>query len=366
MKILFCLENLKMDGAHRATIVVGNYLSHIYDVSFYSLSTIKSYFDLEAPLITAAHPYDTGKSYRDDQPWTDFEVQIEDLIQVLKEDRFDAVVLTAGTLTSFAPFIRQECPNVVQIAWMHNNFKTYMNQYYKGMQHEFQAGLRAVDTIIALTQSDADQFVRYNANTVRLYNPLTLEAEKQSVLAEPVISMVCRLDIAHKGLDLMTDVGALLPDPWQIRVAGTGPDEEKVKQLIADKGLENKVILRGALDDTQLREHYRQSSIFMLTSRWEGLPLVVGEAMTFGLPIVATFNTGTEEYLQESRFGKLAKFEAESVYQALEPLMADVEQRRFWGKTALERSAEFSGERIVEQWVRLLEMLRERKQMGVW
>ncbi len=363
MRILFCLENLKMDGAHRATIVVGNYLSRIYDVSFFSLSTIKSYFELDAPLITAKHPFDTGKSYRGSTPWEDFAEQIKDLIEVLQEDKFDAVVLTAGTLTSFAPFIKKECPNVVQIAWMHNNFKTYMNQYYKGMQKEFQAGLEDVDTIVALTQSDTDQFVQYNENTVCLYNPLTLEANEQSKLNQPVISMVCRMDIAHKGLDLMVDVADSVPDPWIIRVAGTGPDEDEVHRMVAAKGLEGKVDLRGALTDDQLQDHYRESSIFMLTSRWEGLPLVVGEAMTFGLPIVATFNTGTEEYLQDSRYGRLAKFEKDSVLRALEPLLHDKKQRELWGKAALERSTEFSGSRIVEQWVRLLEMLVGRKKV---
>lgn len=365
MKILFCLENLKMDGAHRATIVVGNYLSQIYDVSFYSLSTIKSYFELDAPLFVAEHPFDTGKSYRGDDPWNDFDQQIKDLTKVLKENRFDAVVLTAGTLTSFAPFIRKACPNVIQLAWMHNNFNTYMNQYYKDMQPEFQSGLKSVDTIIALTQSDADLFVQFNRNTVRLYNPLTLEAKEPADLNKKVISMVCRMDIAHKGLDLMVDVGELLPDPWQLRVAGTGADEKQVQQMIDDKGLQNKVILRGALSDEQLQEHYRDSSIFLLTSRWEGLPLVVGEAMTFGLPIVATHNTGTEEYLKESRYGRLAKFEKNSVFRALKPLLESHEQRELWGQTALERSSEFSGSRIIEQWVRLLEMLSGRKNQKV-
>lgn len=366
MKILFCLENLKMDGAHRATIVVGNYLSRIYDVAFYSLSTIDSYFELNAPLFTAKRPYDTGKSYRGGAPLDEFADQIEDLITVLKENRFDAVVLTAGTLTSFAPLIKKKCPQVVQIAWMHNNFKTYLEQYYKDMQAEFQAGLRAVDTIIALTQSDADQFVQYNENTLRLYNPLTLEAKQQANLDEQVISMVCRLDIAHKGLDLMVEVGELLPDPWQIHVAGTGPDEKEIRNLIAAKNLTGKVILRGSLTDEELQQHYQKSSIFMLTSRWEGLPLVVGEAMTFGLPIVATVNTGTQEYLQGSRYGRLAKFEKQSVYRALKPLLESRRQRELWGQTALERSAEFSGAKIIEQWVRLLESLAGRKDDQAW
>lgn len=361
MKVLFCLENLQMDGAHRATIVVGNYLSRIYDVAFYSLSTIDSYFELEAPLLTAKRPYDTGRSYRGADPLTEFAPQIQDLIEVIQAERFDVVVLTAGTLTSFAPVIKEACPTVSLIAWMHNNFQTYLNQYYKQMQSEFVGGLRAVDTILALTQVDADQFVRYNANTVRLYNPLTLTAEQPADLDQQVIAMVCRLDIAHKGLDLLVKVAALLPDNWQIRVAGTGPDEAKVKELIAANGVEQRLILRGSLTDQELQRHYQQASIFLLTSRWEGLPLVVGEAMTFGLPIVATINSGTQEYLQDSRYGKLAQFDEHAVYHALRPLLFSRTQRQLWGQTALNRSEEFSGAKIIEQWVRLLESLMGRK-----
>ena len=42
-----------------------------------------------------------------------------------------------------------------------------------------------------------------------------------------------------------------------------------------------------------------------MTSRWEGLPLVIGEAMSYGLPVVSMYNTGAEEYLANGKYGVL-------------------------------------------------------------
>lgn len=68
------------------------------------------------------------------------------------------MILTAGLLTSFSSLIKAEVPQVQVIAWLHNNYETYMDNYYRNMQSEFIAGLRGADRVVVLTNHDVIRF----------------------------------------------------------------------------------------------------------------------------------------------------------------------------------------------------------------
>ena len=140
-----------MDGVKRVATVVGNELAKINDVAYFSIASTPSFFKLNAPLITTANPVNTGKSFRGSKPLTIYSSQIHDLIQTLIRGNYDIVILTAGLLTSFSPLIKAEVPQVQVIAWLHNNYETYMDNYYRNMQSEFIAGLRGADRVVVLT-----------------------------------------------------------------------------------------------------------------------------------------------------------------------------------------------------------------------
>src|SRR5439155_12039767 len=70
----------------------------------------------------------------------------------------------------------------------------------------------------------------------------------------------------------------------------------KLKQLIAENGLEDRVALRGAYAPAQLNDILANADIVVLPSTWEGLPLVLVEAMQRGVPIVTTNAGGSAEF----------------------------------------------------------------------
>ncbi|KRL05387.1 glycosyltransferase [Liquorilactobacillus oeni DSM 19972] len=347
-----------MDGVKRVATVVGNELAKKHQVFYYSLSTLDSFFHLEAPLLYALHPINTGKSFRADHPLEKFAQQISDLIATIKEKQIDVAVLNAGLFTSFAPLLKQHLPKVKLISWMHNNYETYHDSYYKDMLPEFIAGLNTVDALVVLTEHDLKKFSQHNNQTLKIYNPVTLSAKKHSNLTKPIIAVVCRLDIQHKGIDLLLKVGKRLPQPWQIRIAGNGPEKEKVQTIIKQEQLSHKVILTGALTDQELQEHYQNASIFAMASRWEGLPLVIGEAMDCGLPIISMWNTGAQEYLQGGKFGILTSdHDVTEFFVKLSPLLKNIVLRQHWSKIATQRAESFQLPLIIKQWEALLQKL---------
>jgi glycosyltransferase involved in cell wall biosynthesis len=117
----------------------------------------------------------------------------------------------------------------------------------------------------------------------------------------------CRLEASEKGLDLLIDAAALLkdhPTPFEISVYGTGPDESYLRELIAYRGVVDRVMLRGAY--LELDEVWRQNHLLVLPSRSEGLPQTLMEAMVAGRPAVATKVGGVAELLVDGRNGFIA------------------------------------------------------------
>lgn len=122
------------------------------------------------------------------------------------------------------------------------------------------------------------------------------------------------------------------------------------ERLIKANEVADKIIYRGGLHDEELAEHYRQASIFLATSRWEGLPLVLVEAMSFGLPILSTDNTGAVEILDGGIYGELAAKNADALWYRLEPMLQSYEMRCLLATKSLERAKDFELSAILAKW----------------
>ncbi len=97
----------------------------------------------------------------------------------------------------------------------------------------------------------------------------------------------------------------LLPD-FTLTLVGSGPDEAKLKKLAADLGLSERVHFAGFVSDRrELRRLYQECGVFVSTSSWEAVALVVLEAMSCGAPVVATRIASFEELLTHSADGLL-------------------------------------------------------------
>lgn len=355
MKVLITLENVVMDGVKRAATVLGNTLSEEMDVAFYSLSEGEPYYDLKAPMIIAKRPVASGVlNFFGENPYDEYAEQIADLCEYLEEEDYGCVILPAGLLTSFAPFIKENTPNINVIAWMHNNFNTYVTQYYAGMLNEFKQGLEAADTVVVLTDSDYENYSQFNQQTVKIYNPLTLIPDKMANLNSHIIAFTGRIAIQHKGIDLLLETAKSLKDDWKIAIAGKGTSEDMAifEDLIRKFDVADKIIYRGALKDQDLQKHYEEASIFISTSRWEGMPLVMGEAMGFGLPIVAMENTGSAEYLRENRYGIMTKPQnVADMVRVLDKMTTSRFLRRYYSERSLERIKHFAPKAVADRWI---------------
>ncbi len=147
-----------------------------------------------------------------------------------------------------------------------------------------------------------------------------------------------------KGVDVLVEAAAQLAaqadlPPWELRLIGDGELRAPLEQQIAAHGLGERVRLLGARDD--IPAQLAELELFVLPSRWEGMPNAALEAMAAGLPVVATRTGGTPEVVADGATGLLVAPEsAAALAGALRRLLLDAELRRRLGAAGRARVQE--------------------------
>jgi glycosyltransferase involved in cell wall biosynthesis len=154
--------------------------------------------------------------------------------------------------------------------------------------------------------------------------------------------MVARFEAPKNQLSLLRAFAALPSERWCLELIGDGPQMQAAIDLATSLGLADNVIFSGACIDVSSR--LAASDVFILISRWEGLPLTILEAMRAGLPVIASDVGGVAEAVQDGETGYLIKRDATGLLvERLGLLLADAEMRRRMGEAGrLRYEADFT------------------------
>ncbi len=160
----------------------------------------------------------------------------------------------------------------------------------------------------------------------------------------------------RKGFDVLIAACSLLPSTLAWRLVIAGRHEESASQLqmqIAELALSNRVSLVGARDDVP--DLLAAATVFALPSRWEGLPLVILEAMHAGVGVVASAICGVPEAIRDRIDGLLVPADDPgALASALERLLSDERLRQKLAASARERAAKhFSASAMTEHYLRI-------------
>ncbi len=169
------------------------------------------------------------------------------------------------------------------------------------------------------------------------------------------IVMLGRFAAQKDHASLLHALAGLRAEPWRLDLAGDGPDQASVEALAADLGLACRVRLLGHRDE--IADLLRQSEILALISRWEGLPYSVLEAMSAGLPVIASAVGGVPEALIDGETGILVpRDDVAALRGALASLISDPERRRRLGTAARRRyERAFRFERMLSETLAIYE-----------
>lgn len=155
----------------------------------------------------------------------------------------------------------------------------------------------------------------------------------------PAVPLVGNLGRLHhqKNLQFLLDVAVQMPDVY-FCIAGSGPDEKLLKQTVRDEGMEDRVLFLGELNGNSVSHFYNAIDAFAFPSKYEGFGMTMIEAMSFGLPVIASNLPVLREVADQAAF--FPEMDATSWAQAIRLALSD--RRPEFSAAAQKRAKHFS------------------------
>jgi len=287
--------------------------------------------------------------------------------------------VTRGTIVSTRPSLHHAVarfarPQVSTIGWEHLNFTARFSA--PGQRAMLQAAVPRLDGLVVLTQADAEDYRRVFASEEGNPSPTTITVLRNSIAwpikttpvspDSQVVVAMGRL-VPRKGFDRLIRafrlVSAQHPN-WQLHIYGQGPEQARLAHLISRFNLESQVRLCGYTDDVP--SALQSASIYAMTSRKEGLPMVLIEAMSVGLPLIAYESPrGPAEIISHGRNGLLIPNGYSNWFaRGLSALMDNPSLRNRLGMQALRDAEGYRVERISHDWTDFVDSLNHRETLS--
>ncbi len=345
-------------GTEKVAVQIMNGLVKENDVSVLSLtmSAGDSFFEIDERIKAEALFQSEPNGIRQ------YAQIVHRLRQYLRREKIEVLIDVDTILDMFSvPAVKLfPAPQLKLISWEHFNF-------YESMGNRFRVPIRKLitkqaDAVVTLTKEDQRDFENYYKGKTKIkqiYNPILKEKSRVDYdISSKTIISVGRLS-RQKGFDYLVDIARLIqekhPD-WQWLILGEGEERPLLEAKIAELGV-SIVRLVGKVDN--VADYLGEAAIFVLTSRYEGFPLVLIEAKANRLPIVSfKCKTGPAELVQDGINGYLVDcFDIQEMADSIIQLIENDEIRYSFSNKAELDTEKMNYKGIMEQWRQLLNEL---------
>jgi glycosyltransferase involved in cell wall biosynthesis len=358
-RVTFVLPSLHGGGAERAAVILLNGLARRdYDATLYVFARQGAYFDQVANDVRVI----VGSPGRISR--------LRSLRRFLSREPQDVVVSFLSHFTTYAAF-RTASPASKYAISQQTPLSAFLDDHDYGWRHPmrrrlFTAVARSVyprvDGIAATSRGVADDLnSHYGVDRSRIAvipNPVDIETVQRAAreAVDPafergqVPTIVTAGRLAHaKNLPLLIDALQHLSRRMAFRawILGAGDLENDVRALITRASLQQHVALLGFQANPW--KFMARADVFVLTSRYEGFGNVLIEAMSCGLPVVATSSYGTRDIVRDDAGILVERHDPAAVAAALERMLADPPLRACMASAARAAAVEFSVPTVVDQ-----------------
>lgn len=235
----------------------------------------------------------------------------------------------------------------------HNNNKKYINT--------IKSRYGRIDYLLSLTQTlenDYKLFLKRNKHTKVLTMPNMIEVDKfkQTSLNNNKIISVGRL-VEGKRINEIIDIFSHIDNKYELIIVGDGVEKENLQKQINSLNLCDRVKLVGMKNSNEVIELLSQSDMFLMTSITEGLPMVLLEAMSAGVPCIAyDIENGVRDVIKNNYNGYIIKNRNQQEYiKKLNLILKNKKELKKMSLNALKTSLEYSNDNITKKWIKLIE-----------
>ena len=388
IRICYFIPSLKNSGGiERVFITKANYLvKHGFEITVVTTEmeyTDESFFPLDKNIKIIKFPLSFNQFYNTNIILKFFKISIlglkykkiiRDLIRV---NKFDYLISMGGKELDILPKLRSNEKIIYECHFKINLRSVFLKEIGKtnffwnviGKIRDFQhlKSAKKYNHIVVLTKIDQKKWNKKGLDVIQIPNPCIYPLEiKSPIIHKHKKAIAVGNLITLKGHRYM--IGAwkeiIKSNPeWNLHIFGNGQLQDSLYRQILDLGLQNHVFLRG--QSNQIDKEIKDCSFTLLTSEYEGLPLVLIESITLGVPIISfDCETGPAEIICDENgvcAGMLV--EQRNIHEliaSINKMISDEELRLKYAENALKLAKKYQTEQVMRQWQQLFRPIHER------
>ena len=378
MKLVYCIcETYNPGGMERVLLNKVRYLveRHGYDITV--VTTDQNGRAPFYPFPEKVKVVDLGINYEDNNDKGAFAKTIsflskrrlhrKRLTELLEKEKADVVVSLYPSESSFIPYIKDGSKKVLEL---HFN-KFFRLQYNRtgllGLIDRLRTWqdermVRKFDKFVVLTEEDKGYWGDM-PNILVIPNAALFMADRYADMSRKRVIAVGRLDY-QKGFDRLIDAWQIvcstgLFQEWRLDIFGQGEWKDMLKARIKEYGLQNSLHLNEPTKE--IAKEYADSSMLVMSSNYEGFPMVMIEAMACGLPVVTfDFKCGPRDIIKDEENGLIVPDgDIQALADAMMRLMANESLRQTMSVEARKVTETYSEEVVMGKWVSLFEEVQQ-------
>lgn len=290
------------------------------------------------------------------------------LTALLQKEKPDIVVSLYPSESSFIPGIKDGSKKVLELHFckffrLQYGRKGLLGWIDKWRTCQDERIVRRFDKFVVLTHEDRGYWGNL-PNMEVIPNAAMHVSKSYSDVTNKRVIAVGRLDY-QKGFDRLIEAWKLIQrtgewTDWRLDIFGQGEWKDMLQQMIDERGLQHSVRINKPTK--QIGEEYVKSSLLVMSSHYEGFPMVMIEAMACGLPVVSfDYKCGPKDIIQHGINGLLVpEGDVKALANAMMEVMADEAYRRMLSQNARKVVDTYSEEAVMKQWIRLFTTITAR------
>ena len=287
------------------------------------------------------------------------------LEELLTKEKADIVVSLYPSESSFIPYIKDGSRKVLEIHYckffrLQYGRKGLLGAIDKWRTWQDERIVRRFDKFVVLTNEDRGYWGNL-PNIEVIPNAAMFVADRYSDVSVKRVIAVGRLDY-QKGFDRLIQAWEIVNksgkyDDWRLDIFGQGDWKDMLQGMIDKKGLNGSAFINKPTKN--IGDEYADSSMLVMSSNYEGFPMVMIEAMACGLPVVAfDFKCGPKDIIRNEENGLIIhNGDIKALADGIMKLMEDTENRKRMSLNARKIVDTYSEKAVMEKWIGLFNNL---------